>query len=45
MIEAGLRALDLYDRDDPDEWMISAVYRAMVMAAQNHKNLISLPEI
>jgi hypothetical protein len=29
MIEAGYEASRLYDRDDPKEWEMAAVYRAM----------------
>ena len=29
MIEAGYKASRLYDRDDPKEWEIAAIYRAM----------------
>ena len=29
MIEAGYKASCLYDRGDPKEWEIAAIYRAM----------------
>jgi hypothetical protein len=32
MIEAGVDAYRLFDRGDPAEWMVSAVYVAMVGA-------------
>jgi hypothetical protein len=32
MIEAGYKVSRLYDREDPKEWEIAAVYRAMEKA-------------
>jgi hypothetical protein len=32
MIEAGRRAYEMYDRDDPESWTLSAVYEAMERA-------------
>jgi len=29
MVEAGYQASCLYDREDPKEWEIAAIYRAM----------------
>jgi hypothetical protein len=32
MIEAGIRAYDLYDSEDPYEWIVAAIYTAMEKA-------------
>jgi hypothetical protein len=37
MIEAGYEASRLYDRDDPKDWEIAAVYRAMEKARRRYK--------
>jgi len=35
MIDAGLAAASLYDKEDPKEWEIAAVYRAMEATKQS----------
>lgn len=38
MIEAGYKASRLYDRDDPKDWEIAAIYRAME-SVRRHGNI------
>jgi hypothetical protein len=38
MIEAGCAAARLYDREDPKDWEIAAVYRAMEIARRQGSN-------
>jgi hypothetical protein len=41
MIEAGFRASKLYDREDPPDWEMAAVYRAM--EAERRRSMVTDP--